>query len=91
MVKSFSILTTAANPMMEKIHNVKKRMPLILGEAEALEWIKPDLSEADVKNLIRPFDEHHMHAHTVSNMVNSAKNHRNIAEAMEEIEYAELD
>jgi putative SOS response-associated peptidase YedK len=35
ILKTFSIITTAANSLMERIHNTKKRMPVILkGENE---------------------------------------------------------
>ncbi len=44
MVDSFAILTTAANPLMEMVHNKKKRMPVILPEDEAEQWIQSDLS-----------------------------------------------
>ena len=43
---TFSIITTKANTMMEQIHNKKKRMPTILNEAQASEWIEPNLSES---------------------------------------------
>jgi putative SOS response-associated peptidase YedK len=39
VLDSFAILTTAANPLMAAIHNKKKRMPVILPEQEAAEWI----------------------------------------------------
>jgi hypothetical protein len=52
--------------------------------------VVPSLTEDDIKKLIQPFDEKFMQAHTVPNFVNSAKNHRNIAEAVEEVEYEEL-
>lgn len=38
-VESFSILTTKANSLMEKIHNSKMRMPLILDEEHAWDWL----------------------------------------------------
>jgi len=45
IVKSCSIVTTKANPMMVKIHNNPKlaesRMPVILPEAFEDEWLKP--------------------------------------------------
>ena len=66
-------------------------MPLMLSGDDALEWIDPALSEAEVKRLIQPFDERFMQAYTVPNFINSAKNERNIAEAVEEFEYAELE
>jgi putative SOS response-associated peptidase YedK len=38
---TFSIITTAANPLMEYIHNSKKRMPLILSKDDIATWIDP--------------------------------------------------
>ncbi len=38
-VESFSIITTKANALMETIHNSKMRMPLILDEDEAWQWL----------------------------------------------------
>ena len=44
-VETFAIVTTAANPLMEQVHNTKKRMPTILNEDLAWEWLFGDLSE----------------------------------------------
>ena len=44
-VESFAIVTTKANNLMEQIHNSKKRMPTILNEDLAYEWMFGDLSE----------------------------------------------
>ncbi len=41
MLHSFAIVTTAANSMMQQIHNTKKRMPTILSNELAEEWIGP--------------------------------------------------
>jgi putative SOS response-associated peptidase YedK len=48
---TFSIITTKANVLMEQIHNKKKRMPTILDESQASEWLKPDLSVSRIKEL----------------------------------------
>jgi hypothetical protein len=53
MIDSFAILTTAANDLMEQVHNKKKRMPVILPEEEAAEWIKADLSLARIQEIAR--------------------------------------
>lgn len=53
VVDSFAILTTAANHLMEKIHNKKKRMPVILPEDHAAEWIREDLSMKRINELAR--------------------------------------
>lgn len=44
-VESCTIVTTKANPLMEQIHNSKKRMPTILNEDLAYEWMFGDLDE----------------------------------------------
>jgi putative SOS response-associated peptidase YedK len=58
---SFSILTTAANPLMEEIHNTKKRMPVILSPEAEKSWISPMPSE-EIKSFLKPFDEQKMQA-----------------------------
>lgn len=44
-VESCTIITTKANPLMEQIHNSKKRMPTILNEDLAYEWMFGNLDE----------------------------------------------
>ena len=52
---SFSILTTPANPLLEEIHNVKKRMPLIISEDKQDQWLYANNKE-QIQSLIRPYD-----------------------------------
>jgi len=66
---TFSIITTAANPLMEKIHNTKKRMPVILSEETEHQWILGDMSLRKARQLLLPFDETSLQAHTVSPMI----------------------
>lgn len=61
---SFSILTTAANELMEEIHNVKKRMPLILPFETEKEWIHGMPTE-QIKSYLKPFPSHKMKAKKV--------------------------
>ncbi|MFY7810846.1 MAG: SOS response-associated peptidase [Flavobacterium sp.] len=44
IIDNFTIITTVANPLMETIHNTKKRMPFILNTQEEHLWL-------DQKNL----------------------------------------
>lgn len=37
---TFSIVTTQANPLMEEIHNTKKRMPIILKPQDESRWLQ---------------------------------------------------
>lgn len=39
VIQTFSIVTTTANALMEEIHNIKKRMPLMLKPSEVGAWL----------------------------------------------------
>ena len=71
MIKTFSIITTSANPLMEKIHNTKKRMPMILQPEVEKDWINGDISFRKVNQLLLPFGEDGLHAHTVSKLLSN--------------------
>jgi putative SOS response-associated peptidase YedK len=48
---TFSIVTTAANPLMAQVHNKKNRMPLILPDELAGEWIREGLSPKRITDI----------------------------------------
>ncbi len=79
---SFGIITTEANSLMSKIHNVKKRMPTILDEIRANSWINDHLTEKQIQEIASyqyPADK--MKAHTV------AKNFQQIENPTEQVNY----
>jgi len=78
---TFSILTTHANPIMEEIHNTKKRMPVILNEDEAFFWLKSDAIER--QKMCKPCSNNDLKSHIVSQKLNYARNNRNQAWAIE--------
>lgn len=47
----FSLVTTTANSIMSAIHNTKKRMPTILPEEQAYQWIQPNISKEEITRL----------------------------------------
>lgn len=52
IMDTFSIVTTDANELLSKIHNSKKRMPVILPPALAEEWLlRTDMSEERIREL----------------------------------------
>ncbi|WP_428400335.1 SOS response-associated peptidase [Niabella insulamsoli] len=51
VVPTFAICTTAANTLMQEIHNSKKRMPLILDEELAKYWLDPTLNEKQITEI----------------------------------------
>ncbi len=87
---TFSIITTPANPLMEKIHNLKKRMPLILSPDDEMKWIDPALKPDQIKELIKPFPETKMMAYTISRDANNARIHRDYPGILREVQYPEL-
>ena len=50
-IDSFAIVTTVANDLMSKVHNKKKRMPTILSESLAHEWLQEGLIESRIKKI----------------------------------------
>ena len=60
-----SILTTDANSLMAKVHNTKKRQPLVLDKELEEVWLDPGLNEPQVKELMKIFEATKMHAHPI--------------------------
>lgn len=50
-VDTCALITTRANPLMELIHNSKKRMPTILTPSLAAEWISDGVTEKRITEL----------------------------------------
>lgn len=71
-LNTFSVITTRANPLMEKIHNTKKRMPVILDAKKEKRWIDPVLNKEEAQALMLPFPEKEMIAHPVMRNINKA-------------------
>ncbi|NDP22944.1 MAG: SOS response-associated peptidase [Paludibacter sp.] len=88
---TFSILTTPANPLMEMIHNEKKRMPLILDIETADNWLNPLSTNDQIKAMINPYDEYKMKAHTISKVASNTKQNRNYPEILKEVSFPELN
>ena len=79
---SFGIITTEANGLMSKIHNVKKRMPTILNDELAKCWVNENLDEKQILEIAtHSFDENKMSAYTV------AKNFQQTSTPCEKVDY----
>ena len=75
MFTSFTIVTTAANGLLSKIHNNPKlkapRMPLILNEETEEKWLNPITEDSEIhqiENLIESYPESLLGYHTVSRL-----------------------
>jgi len=88
---TYTVLTTRANPLLEKIHNSKKRMPVILPREYENDWLNPNLSQEDVLALCAPIDDARLEAHTISKMITDRKvEDKNVAAVCKPFEYPEL-
>ncbi|SFZ89547.1 Putative SOS response-associated peptidase YedK [Flaviramulus basaltis] len=88
---TFTILTKAASPLFEKIHNLKKRQPVILDAALTQNWLDPELKQEDIKELIHmDYPENKLEAHTVSKDLFSPKVDSNVQTIVEKVSYTEL-
>lgn len=82
---TFAIVTTKANELMEQVHNKKKRMPTILPEGLAYEWIMDELSEDRIKEIASfQYSADDMAAHTI------AKDFKTAYDPTAPFEYEEL-
>jgi putative SOS response-associated peptidase YedK len=73
LTRTCSIITTKANPLMELIHNTKKRMPLILEKENEAAWISGEISLLKRKHLLKPFNDSDLKAHTISPRISASK------------------
>lgn len=71
-VNSFTILTTAANPLVAGIH---VRMPVIVKRDDYDLWLDPGMNDPDgIVDLLKPFDARGMKIYPVGTRVGSADN-----------------
>lgn len=78
---TFTIITTSENDLMRPIHDC---MPVILPKDNREIWLNPESNEAELKELLVPYDSSKMDYYKVSNVVNNAKNE--VPECIEEVE-----
>jgi putative SOS response-associated peptidase YedK len=66
-IQTFAMVTTAANELMAKIHNTKKRMPTILPHQQATAWLTDSLSAKEIADLAGfQLPGNAMKAHTIA-------------------------
>jgi len=90
VVDTFSIITTDANPMMEIIHNSKKRMPLILSKSDIGAWINPSTDINAINSLMRPFPESEMESYQISKSAGNSRINRNYPGIKERVDNPDL-
>jgi putative SOS response-associated peptidase YedK len=91
ILTTFSIITTEANPLLERIHNTRKRMPVILPRDDERAWLVPGLGDRELAAMLRPYDEREMDAYPVSKLVTARGRSSNVPEVIERFDYDELE
>ncbi len=71
-VCSFSILTTAAAPLIQEIGH--HRSPLVLAEEHYDQWLSPETSTKELVALMRPFDSSDFSLYPISEGVTKKRN-----------------
>lgn len=89
IINGFSIITLPANPLLEKIHNTKKRMPAMLQPHQAEAWLDPGLKTSEYTQVIKPMDQEFLKAYKVSPMVSNPSVNRNVPEVLKPYTYPE--
>ena len=73
LLYSFTIITTAPNPLVQPIHN---RMPAILPPQHREQWLDIEVPASTAQQLLVAYPEEEMEAYPVSTLVNSPLNDR---------------
>lgn len=68
---TFTIITTENNELMKQIHD---RMPVILPKPNQEIWLNSESNEAELKELLVPYDSNKMDCYRVSDIVNKWEN-----------------
>jgi putative SOS response-associated peptidase YedK len=89
---TFSILTKKASPLFEKIHNIKKRQPVILNLESEKKWLDSSLAKDHINEIImQPYDEDLLEAYTVSKDIYNNRMDTNVETIADEVLYPELE
>jgi putative SOS response-associated peptidase YedK len=89
-LKTFSTITTQANPPLAVIHNAKRRMPVILRPEDERRWLS-DIPMDEIMDLLAPYDEKAMEAHTVTKLITTRGRPTNVAEVMSPFRYEDAN
>jgi putative SOS response-associated peptidase YedK len=86
---AFSVITTRANPLLEFVHNTKKRMPAILAPEDERRWLAPG-ERAELEAMLRPYGDAEMEAYPVSRLITEKGADSNVPAVLERHDYREL-
>lgn len=88
--KTFTIITCEANELMKRIHNQKKRMPVIIDKKDEEKWLTAK-DYSTVLELCQPHDDSKMEAHTIDKSIILNKYGYNVSNVNKHVFYPELE
>ncbi len=71
LLRSYTILTTSANPLLNEIHD---RMPVIIRPEMMDSWLDPGVDIKEMEEVFEPYPDQEMAYYPVSKLVNSPRN-----------------
>jgi len=90
IINTFSIITTTANLLLQKIHNVKQRMPVILEPEKEYLWLENSLKPDNITSLLLPYNTNEMTAYTIGKQISSTHVNTNNEDILKPFSYPEL-
>ena len=90
LFRTFTVITTDANPLMARIHNVKKRMPVILPQDQWNTWLDPTLTREQIAAMVLPCADTEMKAYSISKHITTRGVDTNTPDIKEAFHYPEL-
>lgn len=89
---TFTIITKSASPLFEKVHNLKKRQPVILNDNLVEKWLSNDFIKPDIQELIQTkYPDELLEVYPVSKDLFSPKIDSNHEDIIKKANYPELE
>jgi len=89
---TMTLLTKSASPLFAKVHNTKFRQPVLLRREFENDWLKDDLNENNIKEIINVnYPEDELETYPISRDLFSTKIDSNRFDIAEKVNYPELN
>ena len=91
VIRTYTLLTGEANPLLAAIHNTKERMPCLLTQEAEQIWLNNELTEPDaLKLLASQYPASHMHSYPISKRITSRAESTDVPDVLKRADYPEL-
>jgi putative SOS response-associated peptidase YedK len=89
-LQTFSMLSIAANVLIQKVNNRHQRMPVILPRESEGQWISPGLSQSDIKSMLKTYPDDELEAYPTKRLIGKKGVDSNTPEVLQHCEYQGL-